>query len=82
MQPNRHGLPAAGTFVPCEGFPLPAPPFASVTRSGWQATSKTNKYLTFGKIRLIISLQIPKIAIIGTPVCGMHKEHQPASFRS
>ena len=24
--------------------------------------------------------QIPKIAIINKPVCGMHKEHHPASF--
>ena len=26
--------------------------------------------------------QIPKIAIINEPVCGMRKEHHPTSFRS
>ena len=36
--------------------------------------------LTFGFLWGIMHLQIPKIAILINPVCGMHKAHHPLSF--
>lgn len=44
--------------------------------------NKSEIYLTFANVRCIIAPQIPKIAIIVTPVRGMRVVHQPASARS
>ncbi len=46
------------------------------------ACQNCEKKLTFDNLSVIIRLQIPKIAIIISPVCGMRMEHQPASVRS
>jgi len=37
-------------------------------------------YLTLRYFCYIIRLQIPKIANLINPVCGMHKAHHPLSF--